>query len=66
VLLTFLPVNACSASNEALIVRPKRLVTIGDRTFLDAVTELWYKLPDDVAASHLLTAFHFHLKSGLF
>jgi len=55
-----------SAFTSAHIVRPTRLVTVGDREFSVAAAKLWNKLAGSVTASQVLTAFFCQLKSVLF
>jgi hypothetical protein len=52
--------------SDALLVRPTRLVTIGDRAILVAAAKLWNKLPGDITAAQSLTAFHRQLKTFKF
>jgi len=55
-----------SSATDALLVRPTRLVTVGDRAFPVATAKLWKELPSDVIASQSLAAFHRQLKTFLF
>jgi hypothetical protein len=48
------------------LVRPTRLVTIGDRAFPVAAAKLWNELPGDITAAQSLTAFRRQLKTFLF
>jgi len=50
----------------ALLVRPTRLVTVGDWAFPVAAAKLWNELPGDVTASQSLAAFRRQLKTFLF
>jgi hypothetical protein len=54
-----------SASSDALLVRPTRLVIIGDRAFR-SLLENWKELPGDITAAQSLTAFRNELKTYLF
>ena len=55
-----------SSATDALLVRPTRLVTVGDRAFPVAAAKLWNELPGDVTASQSLAAFRRQLKTFLF
>jgi len=57
-----------SSATDALfiLVRPTRLVTVGDRAFSVAAAKLWNELPGDVTASQSLAAFRRQLKTCLF
>jgi len=47
-----------SSATDALLVRPTRLVTVGERAFPVAAAKLWnFELPGDVTASLSLAAF---------
>ena len=59
--LTFLR----SSATDTLLVRPTRLVTVGDQAFPVAAAKLWNELPGDVPASQSLTAFGRQLKTFL-
>ena len=52
-----------TSATDALLVRPTRLVTVGDRVFPAAAAKLWNELPGDVTASQSLTAFRRQLKT---
>jgi len=66
--LTYIP--SCqrlhSSATDALLVRPTRLVTVGDRAFPVAAAKLWNGLPGDVTVSQSLAAFRRQLKTFLF
>ena len=53
-----------SSATNALLVRPTRLVTVGDWAFPVAAAKLWNEFPGDVAASQSLTAFRRHIKTS--
>jgi hypothetical protein len=55
-----------SGSSDALLVRPTRLVTVGDRAFSVAAAKLWNGLPGDITSAQTLTAFRRQLKTFLF
>ena len=55
-----------SSTSSQLIVRPSRLVTIGDRSFASAGPRLWNSLPGDVTAASSLLEFRRKLKTHLF
>ena len=55
-----------SWTSSQLVVRPSRLVTIGDRSFTSAGPRLWNSLPDDIAAASSLLEFRRKLETRLF
>jgi len=55
-----------SSATDALLVRPTRLVTVGDRAFPVAAVELWNELPSDFIASVSPTAFRRQQKTCMF
>jgi hypothetical protein len=55
-----------SSSRDALLVRPTRLVTIGNRAFPVAAAKLCNELPRDITAAQSLTALRRQLKMFLF
>jgi len=55
-----------SSATDAILVRPTRLVTVGDRAFPVAAAKLWHELPGDVTASLSLAAFRRQLETFLF
>ena len=55
-----------SSATDALLIRPTRLVAVGDRAFPVVAAKLWNELPGDVTASQSLAAFRRQLKTFLF
>jgi len=55
-----------SSTSSHLIVRPSRLVTVGERSFASAGPRLWNSLPDDITTAQSLPAFRRKLKTCLF
>jgi len=55
-----------SSTSSHLIVRPSRLVALGERSFASAGSRLWNSLPDDITAAQSLPAFQRKLKTYLF
>ena len=45
-----------SSTSSQLVVRPSRLVTIGDRSFASAGPRLWNSLPDDFTAAFVVVS----------
>ncbi len=55
-----------SSTTNSLIVRPTRLVTVGDRAFPVAGANLWNSLSDDITALDSQVTFRRQLKTSLF
>jgi len=55
-----------SSTSIHLVVRPSRLVTVGERSFASAGARLWNSLPDDTTKAQSLPAFWRKLKTNLF
>jgi len=55
-----------SSTSSHLVVRPSRLVTVGERSFASAGSRLWNSLPDDITTAQSLPAFQRKLKTYLF
>jgi len=55
-----------SLTSSHLVVRPSRLVTVGERSFASAGSRRWNSLPDDITTAQSLPAFQRKLKTYLF
>jgi len=55
-----------SSTSIHLVVRPSRLVTVGERSFASAGPRLWNSLPGDITTAQSLPAFRRKLKTYLF
>ena len=56
----------CSSTSSQLMVRPSRLVTVGEWSFTSAGPRLWKSYPDNITAASSLSDFRRTLKSHLF
>jgi len=55
-----------SSTSSQLMVRPSRLVTVGERSLASAGPRLWNSLPDNITAASPLSDFRRKLKTHLF
>jgi len=55
-----------SSTSSHLVVRPSRLVTVGERSFASAGPRLWNSLPDDITTAQSPPAFRRKLKTYIF
>jgi len=55
-----------SSTSSHLVVRPSRLVTVGERSSASACPRLWNSLPGDITTAQSLPAFQRKLKTYLF
>jgi len=55
-----------TSTSTQIMVRPSRLITVGERSFASAGPRLWNSLPDNITTASSLSDFRRKLKTNLF